>query len=54
MTRCVMPLTSQAVAISLLTSHIQIAWNPGQVGIKEVPGSRYYHLMENPKNHVEQ
>lgn len=47
----VMPLTSQSVACSLFTLHFQIhTWNPGWADTKKVPGTRHYHLLENPKN----
>lgn len=41
----VTPLTGQSAT--------QMAWDFGRVGIKNVPGIWYYHLMENPKSRVE-
>lgn len=32
----------------------QIAWNPSRESTNTVLGTRYYHLLENPKNQVEQ
>lgn len=46
MAQRVMPLISQSVACSLLTSHFQITGNPSWVGT-----NRYCHLMENPEKH---
>lgn len=49
-------LTGQFMAWSLLTSHFwmdSIHLEPIRTGAKKVPGTKWYPLMENPKNPVE-